>query len=353
MRTGSDLPLSIAGASGVGYGQTGEIEGGMGAVVGDLAGDGRPAIFSTNFQKEPNRLYAAAGGGFFDDRTLISGLGFPSFERVSWGIGALDVEGDGEYPQRRGRHRMRLQRSRCVEARQLGVRVVGGHQAVHLVQTGLNRTGNQRALGGGQGRNVQLDRKGGPHRPAADLHGHRGRFGDEEPVDAEADEKETKGEEPKSVIQIAIETTIQEAIARAQKNSIKKAEEDRKEKERAEAAEVKRVEDETRAAAETQRQADLEAEMRRVALALGIGVAEDTWPDLVAAASFESMKKNADRMAPDTNFKMWKDNSKFFNKGTSGQWQGVLSAESLGLLDEVTAKFPADFIGWLFNSKGP
>ena len=95
--------------------------------------------------------------------------------------------------------------------------------------------------------------------------------------------------------------------------------------------------------------ADLEAEMRRTAVALGIEVAEDTWPDLVAAASFESLKKNADRTAPDTNFKMWKDNSQFFNKGTSGQWQGVLSAESLALLDEVTETYPAAYVGWLFN----
>ena len=97
--------------------------------------------------------------------------------------------------------------------------------------------------------------------------------------------------------------------------------------------------------------ADLEAEMRRIAEALAIEVAEDIWPDLVAAASFESMKKNADRMAPDTNFKMWKDNSQFFNKGACGQWHGVLSAESLALLDQVTAKYPADYIGWLFNGK--
>ncbi len=95
--------------------------------------------------------------------------------------------------------------------------------------------------------------------------------------------------------------------------------------------------------------ADLAAGMRRIAAALGIEIARDIWPDLVAAASFESMKKNADRTAPDTNFKMWKDNSQFFNKGTSGQWRGVLSAESLALLTEATAKYPADFIDWLFN----
>jgi hypothetical protein len=98
---------------------------------------------------------------------------------------------------------------------------------------------------------------------------------------------------------------------------------------------------------------DLAAGMRALAVALGIGVPEERWPDLVAAAGFESMKKNADRMAPDTKFKMWKDNSQFFNKGTSGQWQGVLSAESLALLDEVVANYPADYIDWLFNGKGP
>jgi hypothetical protein len=94
--------------------------------------------------------------------------------------------------------------------------------------------------------------------------------------------------------------------------------------------------------------ADLEGEMRRIASALDIEVAEEKWPELVRAASFESMKKNADRMAPDTNFKMWTDNSRFFNKGTSGQWQGVLSSESLALLDQVTAKYPHDYIDWLF-----
>jgi aryl sulfotransferase len=95
--------------------------------------------------------------------------------------------------------------------------------------------------------------------------------------------------------------------------------------------------------------ADLEGEMRRISKALNIAVAEEKWPELVAAAQFENMKKNADRMAPDTNFKMWKDNAQFFNKGTSGQWQGVLNAESLALLDQVTAKYPPDYIDWLFN----
>jgi aryl sulfotransferase len=98
--------------------------------------------------------------------------------------------------------------------------------------------------------------------------------------------------------------------------------------------------------------ADLEGQMRGTAAALGIEVAEDKWPELVEAARFESMKKNADRMAPDTNFKMWKDNTRFFNKGTSGQWEGVLSADSLALLDEVKGKYPAEYVEWLFRGQG-
>ena len=44
--------------------------------------------------------------------------------------------------------------------------------------------------------------------------------------------------------------------------------------------------------------ADLEAEMRRLAGRLGIEVPEQTWPMLVAAASFENMRSHADDLAP-------------------------------------------------------
>ncbi len=93
----------VAGEAGVGYGATGQVEGGMGVAVGDFTGSGAAAIFLTNYQKEPNRFYVAAPGTggaggalFFDERTLPSGLGFPSHEVVSWGIGSLDLEGDGD-----------------------------------------------------------------------------------------------------------------------------------------------------------------------------------------------------------------------------------------------------------------
>ncbi len=96
-------------------------------------------------------------------------------------------------------------------------------------------------------------------------------------------------------------------------------------------------------------QADLEASMRQIADFLGIEVPEDKWPMLINAAGFDSMKANADRVAPDTNFKMWKDNARFFNKGRSGQWRDVLSERSLALLDQVTGQYPRDYIDWLIR----
>ena len=76
---------------------------------------------------------------------------------------------------------------------------------------------------------------------------------------------------------------------------------------------------------------------------------EQTRDKRIGAADVFLADPVADRTAPDTNFKMWKDNARFFNKGASGQWRGVLSADSLALLDEVTANYPADYIDWLFN----
>jgi hypothetical protein len=85
-----------AAEAGVGYGPTGLVEGGMGVVAADLLGGGQPAIFLTNFQKEPNRLYAPVGDGFYDDLAFRTGVGFPSSEMIGWGIGAFDLEGDGD-----------------------------------------------------------------------------------------------------------------------------------------------------------------------------------------------------------------------------------------------------------------
>jgi hypothetical protein len=77
-------------------------------------------------------------------------------------------------------------------------------------------------------------------------------------------------------------------------------------------------------------QADLEGEMRRLAGLLGIVIGEDAWPGLVAEARFDRMRDRADELAPQVTMGgLWHDTSRFFNRGTSGQWRTILGSEDL------------------------
>jgi aryl sulfotransferase len=93
---------------------------------------------------------------------------------------------------------------------------------------------------------------------------------------------------------------------------------------------------------------DLEGQMRRVAGLLGIEVEESRWPALVEGARFDTVKANPEKYAPEANVGLWKDTSKFFNKGTTGQWQDVLSEDSLALYEEVKRdRLPEVAATWL------
>jgi aryl sulfotransferase len=77
-------------------------------------------------------------------------------------------------------------------------------------------------------------------------------------------------------------------------------------------------------------QADLEGEMRRLAGLLGIVIGEDTWPALVAEARFDRMRERAHEVVPQVTMDgLWHDTSRFFNRGTSGQWRKFLGPEDL------------------------
>ena len=95
-------------------------------------------------------------------------------------------------------------------------------------------------------------------------------------------------------------------------------------------------------------QRNLDEQMRRVARILEVEVDEAIWPELVEAATFESMKARADELAPDASEGAWKSNASFFNRGSSGQWRGRLSAENLMRYDEVIAeRLPHDLAEFL------
>lgn len=92
---------------------------------------------------------------------------------------------------------------------------------------------------------------------------------------------------------------------------------------------------------------DLVGGMRGMARVLDIEIDDAELRSLAEHARFDAMKARADHLAPDVNFAMWQDNARFFNKGTSGQWRGVLSAESLARYEARKAELPAHLGAWL------
>lgn len=73
--------------------------------------------------------------------------------------------------------------------------------------------------------------------------------------------------------------------------------------------------------------ADLEGQMRALADRLGIEIDARRWPALVEAATFDSMKARAAAVAPNATESIWRDQERFFNRGTIGQWHHVIDDE--------------------------
>jgi aryl sulfotransferase len=95
---------------------------------------------------------------------------------------------------------------------------------------------------------------------------------------------------------------------------------------------------------------DLEGQMRALADRLGIEVAEDGWPELVQAASFEHMRANAETLAPNSDKSLWQDNAQFFHRGSSGQWRALLDADDQRRYDERVAQLVApDLAAWVHH----
>lgn len=76
-------------------------------------------------------------------------------------------------------------------------------------------------------------------------------------------------------------------------------------------------------------QTNLEGQMRHLAARLDVNVPEALWAELVPAARFEEMRRRADEIVPNSTEGLWYDNTRFFNKGTSGQWRQLLDGEDL------------------------
>jgi aryl sulfotransferase len=93
--------------------------------------------------------------------------------------------------------------------------------------------------------------------------------------------------------------------------------------------------------------ADLDAEMRRIAAHLGIGVPEDRWPALVEAATFGQMRARAAELVPDP-AGIIKDRHAFFRRGRSGAGREMLTeAEFDRYLQRAAQLAPPDLLSWL------
>ena len=91
---------------------------------------------------------------------------------------------------------------------------------------------------------------------------------------------------------------------------------------------------------------DLEGQMRRVAAFVGIEVPEEKWPELVNAATFDSMKKDLKTLQPKFD-KMFKGGGDAFMDKVDGIWKEILTTDEdtknyesrMGQLDSELREF--------------
>jgi hypothetical protein len=94
--------------------------------------------------------------------------------------------------------------------------------------------------------------------------------------------------------------------------------------------------------------ADLASEMRRLASVLKIDVDEARWSELVAAATFEQMKGRAEELAPQVTHGFWQETSRFFHKGSSGQWRSFFDDDDVARYEAIVQSVaPPDLAHWM------
>ena len=97
---------------------------------------------------------------------------------------------------------------------------------------------------------------------------------------------------------------------------------------------------------------DLDAQMRRLADVLKIDVDESRWDELVAAATFDRMRDRADELAPQVTHGFWNETSRFFHKGSNGQWRSFFDDDDVARYEarigEIAAPDLAEWVhaGW-------
>jgi hypothetical protein len=98
---------------------------------------------------------------------------------------------------------------------------------------------------------------------------------------------------------------------------------------------------------------DLAGETARLANFLGIARSRDEIAALCECARFDTMRANADDVAPGSKVVgRWKSNAEFFRKGRRGEWREVLSPESQALYVATTRdRYDHTMLDWLENGR--
>lgn len=95
---------------------------------------------------------------------------------------------------------------------------------------------------------------------------------------------------------------------------------------------------------------DLEVSVNQIANHLSIDHPAGLMDDLIEAARFGNMKKNAERFAVSAREGFWRKDSDFFDSGTSGKWIGVLTDADLAAYDARMSDLLTEHErGWLEN----
>ena len=98
----------------------------------------------------------------------------------------------------------------------------------------------------------------------------------------------------------------------------------------------------------TDLKADLEGQLRRLAAALAVELDEDRVSELVQAATFDSMRDRAERLAPEVQTDgFWNDTNRFFHAGSSGQWHQFMGPEDAERYEKrVSTLASPDLAAW-------
>jgi len=97
--------------------------------------------------------------------------------------------------------------------------------------------------------------------------------------------------------------------------------------------------------------ADLEFQMRQLAGLLGISVASELWPSLADAATFEHMRAQAAKQAPDP-AGVLKNPAAFFRRGRSGAAAEILTDDEIARYYKRAAELaPQEVLDWLHRNE--